>query len=378
VGANELQCDLVLDAPWVLGIVPLVGAVWEIAQEGYTVARCAGVSAGAVVAALVAAGAPAMRSLDAINEFHEGFWNKPGSEYLRSGALKEFLSHELRRVGVRTFGDLKMSDSADSRPPGERYRLVIYVMNGRTVMRLPFDYTLLGLDPDTQDITQAVLASGSGTAFQAVHFAASRNSGGHHVKIADAFADVVVPADCFDRIDGLPPRWPTIAVAVQPAITGILPTSSPADVARTIMIHSDRTPLLDADATAGQLFDFGAKAAKIYLSPAAAQSAMSGAAAQELIPATEPGALSAPPVQPGHPLGNVQDMELFLKALREAATYVAKGGAPLILGNCLSFGLEFLKACRKQTGGHLPHSRDQTSAESAAALGTLFAVPGCP
>src|ERR1017187_9209549 len=144
MGAGRLQCDLVLDAPWALGVFPLVGAVQEIADEGYTVARCAGISAGALVAALIAASGAAGMPLNSVRNTLSGLnlgylhGSKQQSEYLDSRYLYEFLYPILNRIGVVTFGDLRITNPPGSLASGNHYRLVIYVMNGQTVMRLPF------------------------------------------------------------------------------------------------------------------------------------------------------------------------------------------------------------------------------------------------
>jgi predicted acylesterase/phospholipase RssA len=384
VDAGRLQCDLVLDAPWALGVFPLVGAVQGIADEGYTVVRCAGISAGALVAALIAAAGAAGRPLhsvqSALSHLNLGDlpWNKRQNEYLDSRYLYDFLYSELKSIDVITFGDLRISKPPGSLAPGNNnYRLVIYVMNGQTVMRLPFDYASLGLDPDVQSITQAVLASGSGTAFQPVHFASSHNLGGRDFEMADAFADVPVPVDCF-AIDGHPPIRPTIAVAVQPGIASVMPASSPADLARTITVHVGRTRLLDANASeesCAKLFKLGATAAKEFLLGGAPQSATSGAATKDPMPVVRSVASPEPEVKPGSLTVPFQDIPLVLGGLGVAAMYVAKEGAPFFLRSHWDFFVDFMKECRMQTGGHLPYSGIQTASEADVRLRRLIAAP---
>ena len=361
------QCDLVLDAPWALGVFPLAGALREIADEGYTVARCAGISAGAVVAALIAAAGAAGRPLsyvqNTLSHLNLGNlpWNERQSEYLDSKYLSNFLYPELRNMGVTTFGDLRISKTPGSLAPGNDYRLVIYVMNGRTVMRLPFDYASIGLDPDAQSVTQAVLASGSGTAFPPVHFAASYNAGGRDLEMADAFADVPVPVNCF-ALDGRSPVRPTIAVAVQPGIPGVMPASDPADVAKTILVDTGRTRLLDATVSQesqATLFELGVAAAKDFLSGGATDSAAS--------PASE--------VTPGSPSIPFQDIPLLLSGLAVAAMHVAQGGAPFFLRSYWGFFVDYMKECRMQTGGHLPHTDMRAASEADASLWRFIAAP---
>ena len=203
------KADLVLEGGGVKGL-GLVGAVLHLMREGYTFPRVAGTSAGSIVAAFLAAGASAddldaiMRRLDYSRVPDRG--GVPGvSESLglarHSGAhpgnyIHGFVRDELEQLGVRTFGDLG------------RDALVVTatdITRGR-LLRLPWDYELLGLDPADQLVADAVRASISIPLFF------------EPVQLADrALVDGGVlsnfPIEMFDRPK---PRWPTFGVKVIP------------------------------------------------------------------------------------------------------------------------------------------------------------------
>ena len=72
----------------------------------------------------------------------------------------DWIRSELANLGVRTFGDLAID--APNLPPEQRYRLVVTATDVTTgqLVRLPWDYRrLYGLDPDEQEVADAVRAS---------------------------------------------------------------------------------------------------------------------------------------------------------------------------------------------------------------------------
>jgi hypothetical protein len=344
------QCDLVLDAPWSLGIFPLAGAVQEIRQAGYTINRCAGVSAGAFIAALVASYGAKGIALSQMQIELRGLnlallhWRRQEREYLNGEFLSRFLYIQLRQLGVVTFADLRIAGPSGAPAAGGDYRLVIYARSGERILRLPYDYPSIGLDPGRQSVSQAVLAAGTGPAFPPLRTGRGA-SGGPVAELTDAFAHLPVPADCFDGADGRPRGGPTIAVAVRPGIARVMPAASPADAARTIMIDLGPTPLLQANPSAEtqtRLFELGGRAARTSLPGLGDPPAAAGPAA--------PAAGTATRTVP------FEDVPLYLAGVTDAAMYVASGGAPFIYRSCMDFALSYLKACRGQTGGHLPRS----------------------
>src|SRR5918999_1981057 len=203
------KADLVLEGGGVKGL-GLVGAVLHLMRAGYTFPRVAGTSAGSIVAAFLAAGATAdqleaiMGRLDYSRVPDRA--GLPGvGESLglvrRSGAhpghyIHGFVRDELERLGVRTFADLK------------RRTLVVTATNitrGR-LLRLPWDYESLGLDPDEQHVADAVRASISIPLF----FEPVQLGG---VTLVDGGVLSNFPIEMFDRPK---PRWPTLGVKVIP------------------------------------------------------------------------------------------------------------------------------------------------------------------
>lgn len=171
-------CDLVLEGGGVKGL-GLAGAIEVLAKDGYKFRRIAGTSAGAIVGSLIAAGMPidtlpeTIRSLD-YTKFRDksplarlGIAGKAASLVLTKGVYEgeyfyNWLSVELEKLGVRTFADLKLTEEwAQDLPEGQRYKLVVVVSdvsNGR-LLRLPWDYSKYGLDPDKQLVARAVRGS---------------------------------------------------------------------------------------------------------------------------------------------------------------------------------------------------------------------------
>ncbi len=280
-GPKELVADLALEGGGVKGI-GIVGAVSVLAEAGYRFARVAGTSAGAIAATLIAsitkAGHPmsSLRGyLDALSfrdfmpegklhHFLDRF-GKPGGAVADAGILAqrmglysgdylaEWLSPILHeQLGVRTFADLKIAPAEDpgmSLPHDRRYRLVVHtsdITRGELV-HLPWDYDHYGCDRDTQDVVAAVRASMSiPFFFEPVTFTAlpadidvptpgggaiSTHYDGGTVTWVDGGMLRNFPIDAFARVDGQPPRWPTIGIKLSS-----LQTTFPADHSATSAI----------------------------------------------------------------------------------------------------------------------------------------------
>src|SRR5437762_8485689 len=121
-----MDADLVLEGGGVKGI-GLVGAANVLMERGYTFRRIAGTSAGAIVAALIAADVPPRRLRQLIEEQDytlfrdEGLLDRLGlagkglSLLLEKGIYEgDYLRNDvaalLKERGVRTFGDLRVED----------------------------------------------------------------------------------------------------------------------------------------------------------------------------------------------------------------------------------------------------------------------------
>jgi NTE family protein len=221
--SDRRAADLVLEGGGVKGIA-LAGAVAGLASAGYEFVRAAGSSAGAVVAALVAAGLSPERldavvgSLDYRRFRDRGRLDRvpvagPALSLLLENGLyegdylREWLGNVLADLGVQTFGDLRADDpdADDGLPP---YRLVVTAtdVTAGALLRLPWDYQrVFGRDPDHQLVVDAVRASTSiPFVFEPVRL------DGHTLLDGGVLSNF--PIDTFDRRDGRSPRWPTFGV----------------------------------------------------------------------------------------------------------------------------------------------------------------------
>ena len=171
--------DAVLEGGGMRGIAH-VGALEVAEARGYRWQHCAGTSAGAIVAALMAAdyNAAEMRPLLGSVDFarlvrDRGLRGWPGAQLARllcrgglhtGNALEKFMRDLLRAKGKRTFGDLVVPGQEQAPKTSRfRYRLIVIasdITNGR-LLRLPQDSISYGLDPDELDIALAVRMSAS-------------------------------------------------------------------------------------------------------------------------------------------------------------------------------------------------------------------------
>jgi NTE family protein len=229
------KADLVLEGGGVKGL-GLVGAVLRLLREGYTFPRVAGTSAGAIVAAFLAAESDeeglsgVMDRLDysrvpdrappGIPGLSEGVSLLRSAGAYQGDYIHDFIARELSALGVTTFADLRRIDpGADEElAPYQRYKLVVMatdVTRGR-LLRLPWDYRLLDLDPDEQRVADAVRASISiPLYFEPVTI---RGGGGEPTTLVDGGVLSNFPIEAFDRTDGAQPRWPTLGVKVIPEL----------------------------------------------------------------------------------------------------------------------------------------------------------------
>jgi NTE family protein len=233
-----VDADLVLEGGGVKG-TGLVGAITALtsAAEPYTFHRVAGASAGAIVASMLAAGytAAEMNTIMTDLDFSQ-FEDNPGIfarhfEQIGEGLglilhdglfvgqfLHDWIKQVLATKNVHTWGDLKDDEPGSSLPPEQQYKLVVIVSDvsrGR-MLRLPWDYqSLLGVDPDTQPVADAVRSSaGIPFFFRPFHIRADPDVTQGHGEILCTDGGMLsnFPVSVFDRTDGNPPRWPTFGV----------------------------------------------------------------------------------------------------------------------------------------------------------------------
>lgn len=332
-GVVSHQADLVMEGGGVKGI-GLLGAVVELAEQGWTFPRIAGTSAGAIVGSLVAACVHTGRDVGALVEVMErldyrqfrdpsflGHFGPVGrgldllvhDGIYQGEYLSEWLEEELAKLGVRTFADLRIDDDPDtSLAPHERYRLVVMasdISRGQLV-RLPWDYQHYGLAADEQKVADAVRASMSVPFFfRPVTMSASGPSGGGKVTLVDGGMLSNFPIETFDRTDGRPPRWPTIGLklSARPSARQISrPVDGPFDLAlaclrtlldahdayhldelrvaeRTVFIDTSTVSSLDFDIDAEQqqqLYQRGRAAAAAFLAGRSATAAPTASVTQ--------------------------------------------------------------------------------------------------
>jgi NTE family protein len=219
------RVDLVLEGGGVKGI-GLVGALAALDEHGFQVQNVAGASAGAIVAALVAAGYSVaelheiLSNLD-FNDFKDETWEdhipvvgRYASILTEKGMYKgeyflEWMRGLLEAREVRTFGDLVSPEFADE--PNYRYKLQVIAsdITEHELLRLPQDAEGFGVQPDDLDVAEAVRMSMSIPIFFEPWRWKSKTDGKEHL-IVDGGVLSNFPVWIFDS-DGEPP-WPTFGL----------------------------------------------------------------------------------------------------------------------------------------------------------------------
>jgi NTE family protein len=287
--------DLVLEGGGVKGI-GLVGAVLTLHHAGFVFPRIGGTSAGAIVAALIAAyqvrNVPLtklqadMAELD-YTQFMQKTWAEKHLGLIgnatalvshqglyASSYVQEWLTSKLEPLGIRTFADLKITgDDGTALAPYQRYRLVTHTsdLTRGALVRLPWDlfyYLLKGKDQDdparqiavidSYPIVNAVRASMSIPFFfqpweqKTVLGACTWVDGG----LLQNF-----PVTVFDRTDGRKNRWPTFGIKLssKPRLnTPDVPVQGDlrevVSIAHTAMGEWNRYPLADEGVGARTVF----------------------------------------------------------------------------------------------------------------------------
>ena len=290
-----LGADLVLEGGGVKGI-GLVGAVLTLHEAGFVFPRIGGTSAGAIVAALIAAyqvrNVPLtqlqadMADLD-YTQFRQKTWAEKHLGLIgdatalvshqgvyASSYVQEWLTSKLEPLGIRTFADLKITgDDGTALAQYQRYRLVTHTsdLTRGALVRLPWDlpfYLLKGKDQgdparqtaviDSYPIVDAVRASMSIPFFfrpfeqKTVLGACTWVDGG----LLQNF-----PVTVFDRTDGQKNRWPTFGIKLSsppPPNTPDVPVQGDVrevvSIAHTAMGEWNRYPLADEGVGARTVF----------------------------------------------------------------------------------------------------------------------------
>ena len=292
---RQLRADLVLEGGGVKGI-GLAGAVLVLDEAGYSFARVAGTSAGAIAASLVAALSRAGQPMTALRGY---LASVDFTNFMPEGKIHHFLDHLghvaekatdmailtrktglypgtylldwlepiLAGLGVRTFSDLRISQADDpgmSLPPDRRYRLLVHTsdITRMQLVRLPWNYSYYGLDADEQEVVAAVRASMSipfffepvtieaGAANISVPLPDGTSFQQHYDPGSVTWVDGGVlqnfPINAFDRVDGGPPRWPTIGIKLS-ALQASFPPTQASDSALSVALGTLHTVLSEWD-----------------------------------------------------------------------------------------------------------------------------------
>jgi NTE family protein len=217
--------DLVFEGGGVKGI-GLAGAFAALEQRGFEHKSVAGASAGAITAALVAAGYRAAE-LDAIltkipfPEFKDTGWEdrvpligKAVTILLERGIyegrfFQTWIQSLLEAKGVTRFGDIV---DEDAEKPQNRWRLRVIAsdVTHRRMLVLPNDAEHLGIEPDELEIAYAVRMSMSIPVFFEPVVHRNPRTGEQHL-IVDGGMLSNFPVWLFDA-EGRDPRWPTFGL----------------------------------------------------------------------------------------------------------------------------------------------------------------------
>ncbi len=271
------NADLVLEGGGVKGI-GLAGAVLHLLRAGYEFQRVGGTSAGAIVAAFVAAGADERKLAEIMGRLDYSRVPDLASPRVpvlgeglsllrRAGAyegdyIHEFLQTELARLNATTFGQLRQARRPGDPPlaRSQRYSLVVTatdISRGR-LLRLPWDYEeKLGRDPDEESVADAVRASIS-IPFFFKPVVTENELTGEKLTLVDGGVLSNFPIAIFDRTDRARPRWPTFGVKVipdlpasidklfpgiPPTLSGLPPVRVLEQVTATALVGHDQTYL---------------------------------------------------------------------------------------------------------------------------------------
>jgi len=220
-------CDLVFEGGGVKGI-GLAGAFLELYEQDYRPECVAGTSAGAITAALVAAGYTGQELKELVlKDMHFPlFADRPRLHLLGPAAqAAELLKHEglhsgkyflnwmrerLEAKGKTTFGQFR--DAAAAGTPRE-YRLQVITsdLTDHSMLVLPRDARTLGIEPNDLPVAEAVRMSMSIPVFFDPVIQANPKDGRKHM-LVDGGMLSNYPIWLFDAEAGKVPRFPTFGM----------------------------------------------------------------------------------------------------------------------------------------------------------------------
>jgi|RhiMetdeSRZDD1v2_1073273.scaffolds.fasta_scaffold410513_2 NTE family protein len=220
---HDHNVDLVCEGGGVKGI-GLAGAWSVLEQEGYKPQNVAGTSAGAITAALIAAGYSSAELREIIfgldfRRFEDRGWENripgagiPLSILIEEGVFKgdeflEWMRGLLAAKNVHTFADLKTE--WDDPKYRSRLQVIASDVSSRQLLVLPRDAQALGLDPDELEVAFAVRMSMSIPIFFRPVRVENKDTNHEHV-IVDGGMLSNFPVWLFDS-EGTP-DWPTFGL----------------------------------------------------------------------------------------------------------------------------------------------------------------------
>jgi NTE family protein len=226
MAATRQPVDLVFEGGGVKGI-GLAGAVETLEEQGYEPHRVAGTSAGAVVAALLAAEYEAAELRELVLsldywQFQDRAWEDKVPLIERSLSLlldlglfegerlHAFMRELLAAKGIRRFGDLELPHVSD---PSLRSRLQVIAsdVTTRRLLVLPRDAQVLGIEPDELEVALAVRMSASiPIFFEPVRFENPKTGETHLIVDGGMLSNF--PVWLFDSADDVRPVRPTFGL----------------------------------------------------------------------------------------------------------------------------------------------------------------------
>jgi NTE family protein len=226
------EFDLVCEGGGVKGI-GLSGAYSVLEDAGHVAKSCAGTSAGAITAALIAAGYRSgdlkeiIFGLDYL-QFEDQTWQDKipllgrglsiafANGMYKGDAFEDWIGRLLAKKGVRTFADLRAEpdpgrDGADGTFKS-RLRVIASDISARRMLTLPDDAeTMLGVPPEKFEVAKAVRMSMSiPMFFKPVRWPNPSTNRQHMIVDGGVLSNY--PLGIFDRPDGQVPRWPTFGL----------------------------------------------------------------------------------------------------------------------------------------------------------------------
>jgi len=210
-----MKVDMVFEGGGVLGIC-FVGALTSLKEHGYEVDRCAGTSAGAIMAALVVAGYSVEELYDIIGSTNfssfkkrERLWKIPiprfleflGKNGLHNGEnIENWIRPLLEAKGVTKFKHVMKNGNS-------RLKIIASDVTKGDMLVLPEDLKRYGIDPGEFDIATAVRMSAS-IPFYFTPYVLNYKDGKSCIVDGGLLSNF--PIWIFD-LEGMP-RWPTIGL----------------------------------------------------------------------------------------------------------------------------------------------------------------------